>query len=307
MLIRRFWAVLAPLALCGLLAVGCGPSEGGGGGGEEGGGGLSMDGGGTTGGGTTGGGTSTGGTSVTPTIEWGSLRGRFLYDGTAPEPMPVNITKDQEFCGKHNLVDESLVVNKANKGIKNVFVYLYLLRGEKEPKVAPSYEETATGEVALNNINCRFEPHACLLRTTQTLVVGNKDPIGHNTKIDPQDNNGINQLIPAGLKETAKFPNEESVPARVSCSIHPWMNAWLLIRSNPYIAVTDEDGNFEIKDLPAGEWTMQVWHEKAGYLADVEIAGKNWSKGRVKVPILTGDVDWGDIKVKPDVFTTGAE
>ena len=67
----------------------------------------------------------------------------------------------------------------------NVVVYLYL-RGKTAP-VHESYSETADAKVTLDNDKCRFEPHVCLLRTSQTLVVGNKDDVGHNTKIDTRD------------------------------------------------------------------------------------------------------------------------
>ena len=44
------------------------------------------------------------------------------------------------------------------------------------------------------------------------------------------------------------------------------MSARLVVRPNPYFAVSDAKGNFEIKDLPAGELEFQVWHEHCGYV-----------------------------------------
>ena len=50
----------------------------------------------------------------------------------------------------------------------------------------------------------------------------------------------------------------------VKCNIHPWMKAYVGVVSHPYFAVTGDDGSFELKDLPPGDYTIQVWHEKYG-------------------------------------------
>src|SRR5207248_1927486 len=62
----------------------------------------------------------------------------------------------------------------------------------------------------------------------------------------------------------------ESGPIEYKCSIHPWMNGYVRIFDHPYYAVTDENGNFEIKNAPAGKWRMIVWQEKVGYLGGKE-------------------------------------
>jgi hypothetical protein len=236
--------------------------------------------------------------------DWGTLTGQFILDGSAPSPSPVVVTKDQEVCGKHDLVDESLVVNPDNKGIANVVLYLYLSRGKKEPKPHPDYAKTSDAEVRLDNKDCRYEPHVQLLRTSQTLVVGNLDPVGHNTKVDTVKNVPINPIIPANGEIKQQFPKEERLPSKVSCSIHPWMNAILVIKDTPYMAVTDENGKFAIENLPEGEWEFQVWHEKAGYIDGVTVDGKKtkWSKGRFEHKVKAGENDLGEIKVPMAAF-----
>ncbi len=236
---------------------------------------------------------------------WGDLRGRFTYAGDAPQPMPLTITKDEAFCGKHAILNESVVVNKENGGLANVVLYLYLKRGESGPKAHESYEESAAVPVSLDNNQCRFEPHVCLIRTNQKLVVGNKDEVGHNTKIDSKVNSPINPITPAGESFEHMFSEEERGPAQVSCSIHPWMTGWVVVRDSPYFAVTDEDGNFQIKNLPAGTWTFQVWHEKANYISAVTINGEktSWERGRMDVTIKDGETtDLGPILVSSALF-----
>ncbi len=244
--------------------------------------------------------------------DWGNLSGQFIFDGQPPTPPPVKITKDKECCGKFHVIDESLLVNPKSKGIKNIILYLYPetrrshSRSRRKIKIPvfPGYKESANAEVKLDNFKCRFDPHVVLLRTTQTLVIGNSDPIGHNTKIDTFRNDPINYTIPSGGSLKHQFPNPERMPARVSCSIHPWMIGWLLIRDNPYMAVTDADGKFEIKNLPVGTWQFMFWHEKAGYVDQVTINGtkQEWKKGRAKITIKPGDNNLGIIKVSPKVF-----
>ena len=135
-------------------------------------------------------------------------------------------------------------------------------------------------------------------------MFGNKDPIGHNTKVDSL-NKPMNPLIPAGGELEVKFEESDRLPVQVGCNIHPWMRGWLVIRDNPYFAVTDKEGNFEIKNIPAGDWQFQFWHEKAGYVREVKVDGKDveWSRGRVDVSIKEGGaIDLGEVTVPAAAF-----
>jgi hypothetical protein len=91
---------------------------------------------------------------------------------------------------------------------------------------------------------------------------------------------------------------------KVGCNIHPWMGAWLVVRSDPYAAVTDADGKFTIKDLPVGkELEFGLWQENSGYLKNAAYkGGKANAQGRFKIKLKAGDNDLGDIKVAPSVF-----
>lgn len=226
--------------------------------------------------------------------QWGDLEAQFLLKGTAPTPEKLQVNKDPEFCGKHNLVSENVVVNPDNKGLANVVVYLM---DTAKPKIHPDYEKDAKAEVTLDNENCRFAPHVAAIRTGQTLVLGNKDPIGHNTKADFFQNPPFNDLIPAKGSIKKTFTKAEATPSKLSCSIHPWMESFLLIREDPYFAISDKDGKLSIKNLPAGEHTFVVWSNK--YLSNVTVDGKatTWARGRVKVNIKPGQNSLGKVEV----------
>ncbi len=233
--------------------------------------------------------------------EWGTLSGRFVYDGKAPSPQPLSITKDQEVCAKApTLVDESLKVDDKG-GLANVVIWVR----SKDVKVNPEYEKTAHDKAVLDNHHCHFEPHVLGMRDTQPLEIKNSDPMGHNTNLALVANAPFNVIIPANSSSDKKIDNPELGPATVTCNIHPWMKAYVLVRPNPYFAISDKDGKFEIKELPAGkEFEFQVWQEKAGNIEKANVAGKekDWKRGRFKMMIKPGANDMGEIKLEPSQF-----
>ena len=164
----------------------------------------------------------------------------------------------------------------------------------------PSFAKTAKAEVKLANTGCRFEPRMVLLRSTQTLLVQNPDSVGHNTKMDPIDqvkNPGQNFNLPAGSTLKHKFNAAESFPAfPVSCSIHPWMAAYIHVSDHPFSAVSGEDGSFEIKHVPSGvELEFRLWHESANKLGEVNVndSEAQYSKGKMKRTFVADEeVDW---------------
>jgi hypothetical protein len=236
--------------------------------------------------------------------EWGDLKGRFVYDGEPPVRKPIQITADEQYCGRHNLLEEQLVVNRGNNGAANIIVWLLLRRGQPIPPVHESYAKVETAEVKLDSTKCRIDPHVRLLRTTQTLLMRNTDPIGDGLKIDTFSNPAINVLLAPGGELRHQFPAPERLPARVSCPVHPWESGWLLVKEHPYMAASDEDGGFEIKSLPAGKWTFQFWHEKSGYVSEVKLHGKpvTWPRGRLEIEIEPGGNNLGEVKLPPTLF-----
>ena len=67
----------------------------------------------------------------------------------------------------------------------------------------------------------------------------------------------------AGAANTFKPKNEELM-LHLQCDVHKWMNAYVGVVTNPYFAVTDKDGSFKISNLPAGEYTIEAFHQKIG-------------------------------------------
>lgn len=226
----------------------------------------------------------------------GTLKGKFVFDGKAPEPAALKVDKDVEVCGQHPIKDESLVVGP-DGGIANVVVYVRT----KGVKVDPSIEAPAT--VSLDNKDCRFEPHVVgVWAGKQKLLLGNSDSIGHNSNIQPPGDTPANPLLAPMKTQEFSFRRAQNVGVPVTCNIHPWMKGWVIVRDNPYFAISGADGSFEIKGLPPGELEFQVWHEKAGY---VDVPSLKWDKGRFKTKIAAGDNTIGAdgvVKLDPKIF-----
>ena len=207
---------------------------------------------------------------------------------------PLAVTKDVETC-KGPLLDESLVVDEKSLGVSNIVVYV----SSPVVKVHPDYEATATADVTMAMEHCRFNPHVVLVRVGQTLVGENKDPVGHNFNFQPPGDNEIGHLLPPGPTTRKTIKVSQRLLAPVHCNIHGWMRGFVLCRDNPYMAVTKQDGSFEIKQIPAGELEFQFLHEKTGYL----VAKPEWKRGRAKFTIRTGETtDLGEIKLDPKLF-----
>ena len=233
---------------------------------------------------------------------WGNLKFKFTYGGDYTAPPKIAVTRDAAVCGKLGLIDESLVVNPENKGISNVIVFY---RDRTPAKIHPSYNDSVEASVVVDNIKCRFEPRVAAVWTKCKIDFKNSDPVGHNVKVDTFFNPVINPILPAGAKISQSYSMEERLPTKISCSIHPWMTGWIVVRNDPYIGVSDKDGNLEIKNLPAGEFEFQIWQEKAGYIQQVTQDGSTveWARGRVKIKIEDGKTtDFGTIVIGADQF-----
>ena len=240
-------------------------------------------------------------TSIASAAETGDLKIRFVYGGDPPERKAIVPDKDVNFCGKHDLFDESLIVNPENRGIKNVVVYVYT--GSRGTDLPP--QEPANATHTLANENCRFEPSVVLCQVGDTLKVTNPDPVGHNANLKFFNNTAQNFMIPAKQEKTVELTESEPALIPVECNIHPWMKANILVVDHPYAAVSDEDGNLEIKGLPAGEEIIfRAWHVSGSFGDEIMVNGKedSWRSNKFEVEIEAGENDLGTVEMPPAAF-----
>ena len=70
-----------------------------------------------------------------------------------------------------------------------------------------------------------------------------------------------------------KFDLAEIV--KITCDVHKWMSSFVVVKANPYFAVTNETGQFKIENVPAGTYKIEAWQEKLGKkTSDVTIKSK---------------------------------
>jgi plastocyanin len=193
-------------------------------------------------------------------------------------------------------LDDNLIVGK-DGGLKDVFVMMFLKPGSV-PAVHPSYDEKKQLTLTLDNLNCRFQPHALFLRTGQNLTMKNSDDVGHNCHIVTMKNEENVNLAQHGSVDV-KLKLADKVPGNVVCDIHKWMDAVILVRDEPYASITDADGKFLIENIPSGTWTFQFWHKKGGYLADLQAGSYTVGRrGEIEITIKDGEtLDLGQLSI----------
>lgn len=183
----------------------------------------------------------------------GTVSGTVKFNGTAPAPKKLDITKDQEVCGATPHMDESLVVGSSG-GVKNAVIAITNITKGK-----PMPTEGAT----LDQKGCQYQPRVLLVPANAPVKILNDDGILHNIHTFSKKNPPVNRAQPKFKKEIEeKWAQPENVELR--CDVHAWMNGWLVVQDNPYYVITDDSGAFKLTDVPPGEYEIKVWHEKLG-------------------------------------------
>ena len=188
----------------------------------------------------------------------GVIRGTVTFAGAAPRAKTSQVKCHD---GPVEVPDESVVVN-GDGTLRNVFVYL---------EGAPATRDgSAKAPVLLDQVSCRYVPHAVAVQVGQALRVRSSDATLHNVHALSRANRPFNlSMTRAGDEKTVTFDRHEIAPLK--CDVHPWMLAYVGVFENPWFAVTNETGAFEITGVPAGVHKLVAWHERYGRLEQATI------------------------------------
>lgn len=192
----------------------------------------------------------------------GVIRGQVLLKGSIPSPNVLSVQKNRDVCGEH-IPDESLIVN-ANHAVKNVTVVLDGISTGKS---------TNTMLAVLDNRGCAFVPRVQTLTVGQTLQLRNSDPILHDAHaLLPSFDTLFNLGLPTWrrVRHTMQYTGRIVVDCNV---LHTWMRAYLIVTEHPYTAVTNNNGRFSLDQVPAGEYTLRLWHERLGEMKHMVAVG----------------------------------
>lgn len=188
----------------------------------------------------------------------GTLKGVIKYGGKVSAPAILKTGKYKKACGPETK-SEALLVK--NGGVMNAVVSL---KGKKLKGKPGHYE--------MDQKKCRFVPHVIAMMKDSELELHSDDPINHNIHTYSFENDPINVMVGPGQSYSQEFEEPEII--KVECDIHNWMTAWIVVADNPFFAVSQKNGEFEIPDVPSGTYTLSVWHETLGNIDQKVKVGK---------------------------------
>ena len=191
-----------------------------------------------------------------PVASAAEISGKVKLTGTPPPEKPIVL---DVACAKvqPNPIATRHYVVSPDKGLANVFVYV---KEGAKPTPPPADKGTM-----LDQVGCQYTPYVIGVQAGQHFDVKNSDPLLHNVhslpKVPGNKEKNLGQPVP--MKSDFVFDKQE-VLVQFKCEVHPWMFAYVGVVEHPYFAVTDKDGSYKIAGLPAGDYTLEFVHLKAG-------------------------------------------
>ena len=181
-----------------------------------------------------------------------TIKGNVRYSGAPVQKKKVPVTIDQYVCGKEKEAEDLLI--SATNGIQNVVVSL-----QNPP---PAKREPQVSAVNMDQKQCAFVPRVVVVPVGGTVEFLNSDRLLHNVKTAGKENPPFNRAQPHARSISFTFKKPEIL--RIDCDLHSWMRGWVVVAEHPFYAVTNEQGEFSLDNVPPGKYKLQVWHETLG-------------------------------------------
>ena len=214
----------------------------------------------------------------------GVIEGTITLDGPVPEPKGFNLITfpDPQYCGRISngrgwrLLHDFVV--GSNGGLKDAIVLLEGVEAGKPFEVSVPLIEAR---------DCMFQPFMTIVRNGHAVEVVNMDPVMHDIQgyetsleagarvlfntplvMNHQHNRGdlhaIHNHAPGKSLVGPIYLNKGRRTFYMQCGFHAYMESWAMAVNNPYYALTDENGNFSLEQVPPGTYQLVVWHPQTG-------------------------------------------
>lgn len=118
--------------------------------------------------------------------------------------------------------------------------------------------------VVVDQRGCEYLPRVSGVRAGQRVVFQNDDQALHNVHALGSGSNAFNFGMPLSGTRIERLLVDPQVMVTVTCDVHPWMRAFIGVVPHPFFAVTSAEGRYELRSLPAGRYSIEVWHEQLG-------------------------------------------
>ena len=215
-------------------------------------------------------------------VDGGTLTGTVFLDGKVPGPKGYNLTTlpDAIYCGRISDGRGWRLLQPFNAGPNREFRHV-VVRLEDINKGKPFAEYQPP---RIEAVDCRFLPFVNVVRDLHDVVVVNMDPAFHDVQAYETSRLGPRVLFNVPLPISTRYPKEiglsdhfhkhyEGIPMvqtvkmskdrrifTMQCGFHAYMESWALVVDHPYYAITDQEGKFEIGDIPPGTYKATIWH-----------------------------------------------
>jgi len=213
----------------------------------------------------------------------GTIGGTVQWAGPMPHLATFLINKDNAICDpdKVGIRDLERLSVGARGGVANTVVFLKdISRGKAMDIPEPRR--------FLDQKRCRYEPHILLVPQNTALQMKSSDAVLHTVHMDGAATYNLpfpftNQVVSRSMRSAGLV--------NLKCNGGVWMNAEVLVIPHPYYAVTDENGQFELTDVPSGDYEIVAWHE-GWHVLRSEAAFDVLSERRVQRPVFSEPKTW---------------
>ena len=215
------------------------------------------------------------GATVVGTVRW---------EGPVPKLPQLPITKNSDICDpdSRKTINLDRLEISSSGAVSDAVVYLKNISAGKAMDLPEMRQH-------LDQEHCRYVPHIFIVPQGTAFQLKSSDPILHTVHMSGAANANVpfpfqNQFVSVNL------PRPGVVDLKCNAG-HVWMNAEVLVVDHPYYAVTSADGSFQLSDIPAGDYEIEVWHEGWKILREESVLDVA-AQTMVRRPIYSAPLTW---------------